>query len=126
MRRGTTSQVGAARRSATLLQALFVVPRVFPCARDIASKLRDKHGASMGFKSVDEMGEYVDSVMGAGCGTLGEDGSRFWVDHANSVIIFRGPNEGVPGSVSRPDNFARAVAGPFEGRCQNRDAQVPS
>lgn len=72
-------------------------------------KAYDKHGASMGFKSVDEMGEYVDSVMTASRGILRDDGSRFWVDHTNSTIIFRGPNAGVPGTVYRPDNFTRAV-----------------
>lgn len=78
-------------------------------AWDIAMKAFDKHGAKMGFKSVEEMGAYVDKVMSSSAGHLREDGSRFWVDYGNSAIVFRGPNAGVPGSVYRPDNFAHAV-----------------
>jgi len=48
--------------------------------------------------------------MNASKGVLRDDGTRFWVDHSNSTIIFRGPNAGVPGSFYRPDNFAKAVA----------------
>ena len=78
-------------------------------AWDIAMKAFDKHGADMGFKSVDEMGAYVDDVMSRSAGHLRDDGSRFWIDYGNSAIIFRGPNAGVPGSVYRPDNFSHAV-----------------
>lgn len=87
-------------------------------AWDIAMKSFDKHGASMGFKSVDEMGAYVDDVMASSAGRLRNDGPRFWIDYSNSAIIFRGPNPGVPGSVYRPDNFSRAVQ-------QNIDRAVP-
>ncbi|MBT2499562.1 hypothetical protein J7E25_10675 [Agromyces sp. ISL-38] len=52
----------------------------------------------MGFKSAEEMGTHIDSMMNASEGVLREDGTRFWVDYANSAIIFRGPNPGVPGS----------------------------
>lgn len=47
--------------------------------------------------------------MNASKGVLRDDGTRFWVDGANSAIIFRGPNPGVPGTFYRPDNFARAL-----------------
>jgi hypothetical protein len=78
-------------------------------AWDIAHHAFDEHGAALGFKSIDQMGEHIDTVMASGAGHLRDDGTRFWVDHAKSAIVFRGPNAGVPGTFYRPDNFARAV-----------------
>lgn len=78
-------------------------------AFDIASHAFDDHGAAMGFRNADEMGTYLDDIMQSSAGHLRDDGSRFWIDYQRSAIVFRGPHPGVPGTVYRPDNFARAV-----------------
>jgi len=63
----------------------------------------------LGLRSVEEMGSHIDEVMNASRGVLRDDGTRFWIDHEDSAIIFRGPNLGVPGTFYGPDNFVRAV-----------------
>ena len=78
-------------------------------AWDIAMHAFDDHGAALGFRTVDEMGSYIDDVMGASPGHLRGDGTRFWIDYEKSAIVFRGPNAGVPGTAYRPNNFLKAV-----------------
>ncbi|MGN8244415.1 hypothetical protein ACTHAM_001318 [Cellulomonas soli] len=65
--------------------------------------------ADLGFGSIEEMGSHIDDLMGASAGRLRDDGTRFWIDYANSAIVFRGPNAAIPGTFYRPDNFLRAV-----------------
>ncbi|NTW38874.1 MAG: hypothetical protein HGA44_03130 [Cellulomonadaceae bacterium] len=69
----------------------------------------DDHGADLGFGSIEEMGSHIDDLMGASAGRLRDDGTRFWIDYANSAIVFRGPNAAIPGTFYRPDNFLRAA-----------------
>lgn len=70
-------------------------------AWDIASKAFGTPGRAqeLGFSSIDEIGAYVERVMGSGRGALRDDGARIWRD--GDIMIVRGGSRADPGSVFR-------------------------
>lgn len=57
------------------------------------------------------MEPHISEVMHESGGHLRSDGTRFWIDRANSALIFHHPNDGVPGLFFRPNDFQKAVQG---------------
>ncbi len=73
-------------------------------AWDIANHASDERLVELGFSSVDDAAVYVDDVMHSGPGRIAGD-HKYWLDEANQIVVLRGPNPAVPGTIYRPDNW---------------------
>jgi len=51
---------------------------------------------------------YVDDVM-RGPGKHTDDGHTWWADEANQMLVIRGPNPAMPGTVYGPDSWVRQL-----------------